>query len=43
VVISTFNEFHENTHVEPTLRHGSQYVDMTKEFIDRMKRKRDDV
>ena len=41
VLISTFNEFHENTHIEPTLRHGSLYVDMTKEFVDRMKRKAD--
>ena len=41
VLISTFNEFHENTHIEPTLRHGSVYVDMTKEFVERMKRKRD--
>ncbi len=39
VVISTFNEFHENTHIEPTLRHGELYVDMTKEFVERMKRK----
>jgi glycosyltransferase involved in cell wall biosynthesis len=38
VVVSTFNEFHENTHIEPTLRHGSHYVEMTKEFVERMKR-----
>jgi glycosyltransferase involved in cell wall biosynthesis len=43
VVISTFNEFHEHTHIEPTLRHGELYVDMTKEFVERMKRKWGDV
>ena len=43
VLISTFNEFHENTHIEPTLRHGSLYVDMTKEFVERMKHKRDNA
>ncbi len=43
VIISTFNEFHENTHIEPTLRHGSLYVDVTKEFVERMKRKRDNA
>jgi hypothetical protein len=40
VVISTFNEFHENTHIEPTLRHGTDYVQMTKEFVERMKHRR---
>lgn len=34
VVISTFNELHENTHIEPTQDHGSLYVDMTARFID---------
>ncbi len=34
VLISTWNEYHENTHVEPSLRYGSQYLDMTKDFIN---------
>ena len=37
VMISTFNEYHENTHIEPTLRHGSTYINMTKEFIQKLR------
>ena len=33
VLISTFNEYHENTHIEPSRDHGSQYLDMTRDFI----------
>lgn len=33
MLISTFNEYHENTHVEPSRTHGRQYMDMTREFI----------
>jgi hypothetical protein len=33
VFISTFNEFHENTHIEPTAGTGSLYLDLTHEFI----------
>lgn len=32
-LISTFNEYHENTHVEPSRDHGSLYVDLTRQFI----------
>lgn len=39
VTISTFNEYHENTHIEPTIRHGSRYVEMTRDFIGRMRAK----
>ena len=39
VMISTFNEFHENTHIEPSLRHGMHYIDMTRDFIARIKAK----
>ncbi len=39
VMISTFNEFHENTHIEPTQRHGDFYVKMTTAFVERLKRK----
>jgi glycosyltransferase involved in cell wall biosynthesis len=40
VIVSTFNEFHENTHIEPSLRNGMRYVDMTREFVARIKSKR---
>ncbi len=33
VMVSTFNEYHENTHIEPSQRNGMQYVDMTARFI----------
>ena len=33
VVVSTFNEFHENTHIEPSEKLGRKYLDMTREFI----------
>lgn len=34
VMVSTFNEFHENTHIEPTAGHGSTYLEMTRSFIE---------
>lgn len=36
-VVSTFNEYHENSHVEPTLRHGDLYVDMTRRLADALR------
>jgi hypothetical protein len=33
VLVSTFNEFHENTHVEPTVAEGTQYLELTVEYI----------
>jgi hypothetical protein len=33
VFITSFNEFHENTHIEPSRNHGSKYLDMTRDFI----------
>jgi hypothetical protein len=41
VVVSTFNEYHENTHIEPSLRNGMRYVDMTRQFVARIKSRRD--
>ncbi len=35
VLISTFNEYHENTHIEPSRTHGKLYMDMTKDFIQK--------
>jgi glycosyltransferase involved in cell wall biosynthesis len=34
ILISTFNEFHENTQIEPSLRFGRRYIEMTREFIE---------
>ena len=39
VLISTFNEYHENTHIEPSRHHGSLYLDMTREFVQEGKRR----
>ncbi|HSX10781.1 MAG TPA: glycosyltransferase [Chlamydiales bacterium] len=33
VMISTFNEYHENSHIEPTTHHRNKYIDLSKEFI----------
>ena len=33
LIVSTFNEFHENTHVEPSLDWGRFYVAMTRDLI----------
>jgi glycosyltransferase involved in cell wall biosynthesis len=39
VLISTFNEYHENTHIESSRNHGSLYVDLTREFVQEGKRR----
>ncbi|MGD9723326.1 MAG: glycosyltransferase [Pirellulales bacterium] len=39
VMISTFNEYHENTHIEPSRNHGATYFDMTREFVQEGKRR----
>lgn len=39
VIISTFNEFHENTHIEPSKQNGMLYIDLTTQFVKRMKQK----
>lgn len=38
VMISTFNEYHENTHIEPTIQQGNGYIKMTKDFILKIKK-----
>jgi len=38
-LISTFNEFHENTHIEPTTTFGDAYLRQTARFIATLKRK----
>lgn len=39
IMISTFNEFHENTHIEPSLGNGMRYIEMTKDFVAKIKSK----
>ena len=39
VMISTFNEFHENTHIEPSKQNGMRYIDLTTQFVERMREK----
>ena len=33
ILVSTFNEYHENTHIESSLHHGSLYMELTGQFI----------
>lgn len=37
VVITSFNEFHENTHIEPSEKHGLQYIEATRHFSEQLK------
>lgn len=37
VLISTFNEFHESTHIEPSTRHGRHYLELTRAFVDALR------
>jgi glycosyltransferase involved in cell wall biosynthesis len=37
IFISTFNEMHENTHIEPTVSFGTKYLDLSRDFIRRGK------
>lgn len=39
VMISTFNEFHENTHIEPSMNNGMKYIELTAHFVKRVKEK----
>ena len=34
VVITSFNEFHENTHIEPTKKYGDTYIETTRRFSE---------
>jgi glycosyltransferase involved in cell wall biosynthesis len=37
VTISTYNEYHENTHIEASARNGDRYIDMTRKFVARIR------
>ncbi len=40
VVITSFNEFHENTHIEPSVVYGDSFLSSTREFAQAMRRPR---
>ena len=42
VVITSFNEFHENTHIEPSVNYGDQFLRLSAEFSRALKTRRDD-
>jgi glycosyltransferase involved in cell wall biosynthesis len=37
VVVTSFNEFHENTHIEPTKRFQNRYLESTRVFADSLR------
>ena len=37
VVITSFNEFHENTHIEPSENFGYRYIEATRGFSEKLK------
>ncbi|MDQ0205189.1 glycosyltransferase [Pectinatus haikarae] len=39
IKISTFNEYHENTHTEPTVAEGDLYIKLLRKYISKLKRK----
>jgi glycosyltransferase involved in cell wall biosynthesis len=39
VLISSFNEYHENSHIEPSLKGGFLYMEMTRDFIQTARKK----
>ena len=36
IVVTSFNEFHENTHIEPSVEHGETFLDATRAFKTRL-------
>jgi glycosyl hydrolase family 99 len=38
IVVTSWNEWFENTHIEPSARYGTTYVTLTKEWADRFRR-----
>jgi hypothetical protein len=37
VVVTSFNEFHENTHIEPSEKTGHRYIEATRSFSEELK------
>ncbi len=40
VVVTSFNEFHENTHIEPSLAFGTKFLRSTRSFKEALRRRR---
>ena len=38
VVITSFNEFHENTHIEPSQAFGFDYINSTRQFSEKLRK-----
>ena len=36
VIITSFNEFHENTHIEPSKKYGDTFLRSTRAFKERL-------
>ncbi|MEZ6071967.1 MAG: glycosyltransferase [Pirellulales bacterium] len=36
VLVTSYNEYHENTHIEPSKTHGTRYMDMTRELTSKV-------
>jgi glycoprotein endo-alpha-1,2-mannosidase len=37
VLVTTFNEWHEGSEIEPSLEYGSKYIELTSQFAERFK------
>jgi len=37
VLVTSFNEWHEGSEIEPSLQYGSKYIDLTRPFAERFK------
>ena len=36
IIVTSFNEFHENTHIEPSEKFGDLYLNSTKDFKEKI-------
>ena len=43
LIISSFNEFHENSHIEPTVEQARDYLDATERFASEAREKWGDL
>jgi Glycosyltransferase WbsX len=37
ILVSTWNEWHEGSEIEPSLEHGHRYLDMTRVWVERFR------
>jgi hypothetical protein len=40
VVVTSFNEFHENTHIEPSMAFGDSFLRSTRSFKEALRHRR---